>query len=192
MQVCPEEERIWGCQLPIARWQQEWAPTLVLPILTWYLWNSDLFTAAAITPVTERLYLYDVVLIKGQGELNGGFISFYYRRAALPVPPVQNLQQRGEREWRQKQQRCSLPQGCPDLLLPFSCLWCSDIQSGHKGAHLDTAPKVFAGDPHQHWCDGAPVGRWLWEEGDADEEHQTLHWCLVEPLGEIFSFIKLK
>lgn len=104
-------ERGWGRRLPAARQTEEQARTPVPPVLTWYLWNSDLFAAAAITPVAERLYLYDVVLVKREGELHGGFICFYYGRAALPVPPVQNLQQRGERRGGRNGRHAHCPNG---------------------------------------------------------------------------------
>ena len=70
-----------------------------------------MFAAAAVAPVAERLYLYDVVLVERQGELHGGFIRFYDGRAALPVPPVQNLQQRGERRGGRNGRDVHCPKG---------------------------------------------------------------------------------
>lgn len=91
-------------------------------LLTGYLWDSDLLAAAAVAAVAEGFDLDDIILIKGQGQLHGGFICFYDRRAALPVPPVQHLQQR-ERERGQKGQSCSfsseLSRAAAALFLPL-------------------------------------------------------------------------
>lgn len=59
--------------------------------LTWYLWNSNLFTAAAVSSITEWLNFYYVIFIKRQRKLHWCFICFNDRCAALSVPSVQDL-----------------------------------------------------------------------------------------------------
>lgn len=56
--------------------------------LTWYLWNSDLLTAVAITPFAKWLYFYDIIFIKRKGKLHRCFVCFYNGRTALFVPSV--------------------------------------------------------------------------------------------------------
>lgn len=50
-----------------------------------------MLTAAAIAAVAERLDLYDVILIERQRELDRGLVGLDDRRAALSIPPVQDL-----------------------------------------------------------------------------------------------------
>lgn len=60
-------------------------------ILTWYLWNLNLFTAAAISSITEWLNFYYIIFIKRQRKLHPMFCLFPMTDAALPAPSVQDL-----------------------------------------------------------------------------------------------------
>lgn len=62
------------------------------------------------------------------------FYSFLLQMCCSACSTCTKPAAKGREKRRQKRQRWPLPQGHPDLLLLFRCLWCSDTWSGLKGA----------------------------------------------------------
>lgn len=63
--------------------------------LTWYPRDGDLPATAAFPSLSKRLYLDDIVLISGQGELHGGRVGFHDVGAAVTILLVQHLRTDG-------------------------------------------------------------------------------------------------
>lgn len=134
---------------PKSHWLLLWwhrAEGHLLPGLTRDLWDPDLFAAAAIAAVAEGLYLDDIVLVKGQGELHRGPVGFDHRCAALPVPPVQNLWESDE-EAQTAEALTAVgamvwPLLCSHLKYPKCTQW-----------HPDTvwSPRCYPGPSSHYW-----------------------------------------
>lgn len=59
--------------------------------LTWYPWDGDLPAAAAFPSLSERLYLDDIILVSGQGELHRGGVGFHDVGATVAILFVEHL-----------------------------------------------------------------------------------------------------
>lgn len=59
--------------------------------LTWYPWDSDLLAAAAVAPLSKRLYLDDIILISGQSQLHRGGVGFHDIGMTVSILFVEHL-----------------------------------------------------------------------------------------------------
>ena len=61
--------------------------------LTGHLWYADGAAAGAVAPLGQSFDLNEVVLSGGDLQLHTGLIGFQYSSSALPVLPINNLEE---------------------------------------------------------------------------------------------------